>query len=215
MSTNDDSTYVGPDVPRPLGECLQHLLALDARPRTFGDYVAAMASLVKTRGLGVDLTSLCTTDDSPHRATFLGETHQYHCTLDALVVPFVAEAPPEVHVRTVCPVSDDLVTFTVTPSTIDSHPADAVQSFGVATDVQPPSGEGQPPGTDDPSPALAYRRVCPYAKAFTSQTAYEAWDRDVNAHTMTVTTRDALELARALGRSARAERWRDRSSSAD
>lgn len=200
MPPNEDSADDGGDVPRPLGEGLRRLLALDARPRTFGDYVDAMAALVETDGFAVDLTSLCTTDDSPHRATFLGETHQYHCPLDAFVVPFLAEEPPEVRVRTVCPVTDDRVTFTVTPSTIDSQPADAVLSFGVATDALSRSNEGQRPSDGDPNPALAYRCVCPYSKAFTSQRAYGRWARDVDAYTTTISTADVLGLASALGR---------------
>lgn len=193
VSTDDSPEYRGPDIPSPLGEQLRVALGLDTRPRTFGNYVDAMASLVDRAGLDVDLDTLCTTDASPHRATFRGETQHYHCTLDALIVPFLADDVEQVDIRTVSPVSGDTITFTVTESTIDPDPPDAVLSFGVAADVEAPP-------TDSRSPALAYRRICPYGKAFGSRAEYEQWADETEAYTMAITTEDSFELARALGR---------------
>lgn len=193
MSTDDGSAYRGPTIPRPLGEGLRVTLDLEQRPRDFGEYVDEMAALVERDGLEVDLETLCTTDESPHQATFRGETQRYHCTLDAVIVPFLADDVGRVDIETVSPVSGDPITFAVTDSAIEAEPAEAVLSFGVAKDV-----EGPPP--DARSPALAYRRVCPYGKAFVSRAEYERWTEATDAHTMAMTLEDALELARALGR---------------
>lgn len=187
----DDRPYRGPNIPTRLGDALQTALGLDTRPRTFGDYVDAMASLVDQQRLDVDLETLCTADESPHRATFRGETRHYHCTLDALIVPFLADDVGRVEVHTVCPVDGDRISFTVAASTIDASPANALLSFGVAADVEPPA--------DGPSPALAYRRVCPYGKAFAAPDAYEQWASETDAQTMALSVADVVELARALG----------------
>lgn len=192
MSTDDDSAYPGPTIPRPLGEGLRVALDLEQRPRAFGEYVEAMAALVERDGLEVDLDTLCTTDESPHQATFRGETQHYHCTLDAVIVPFLDDAVERVVVETVSPVSGDAITYTVTDSSIEAEPTEAVLSFGVGADVEAP-----PP--DARSPALAYRRVCPYGKAFISRAEYERWAGGIDAHTMPLSFEDALALAEALG----------------
>ncbi|MFB6352671.1 MAG: organomercurial lyase [Halobacteriales archaeon] len=191
MSSDDGSTYRGPAIPRPLGEGLQLALDLDQRPRDFGEYVDEMATLVEREGLEVDLDTLCTTDESPHKATFGGETQHYHCTLDAVIVPFLAEDVGRVDVETVSPVSGDRITYTVAGSSIVAEPGEAVLSFGVGTDVERP-----PP--DARSPALAYRRVCPYGKAFVSHGEYERWAEATEGHTMAMSLEDALALSEAL-----------------
>lgn len=192
MSNNDYSTYRGPIVPVPLGSGLQVALDLAKRPRDFGEYVDAMASIVEREGLDVDLATLCTTDESPHRARFRDRTQCYHCTLDALIVPFLAEDVGRVDIETVSPLRGKEITFAVTESTIESQPPEAVLSFGIGTDVEPPPPEAE-------SPALAYRRVCPYGKAFVSEAEYERWAEQADAHTMLLTMEDGLALARALG----------------
>lgn len=191
MSNNDYSTYRGPTIPESLGAGLRVALDLDQRPRNFGEYVDAMASIIEREGLDVDLATLCTTDESPHRATFRGRTQCYHCTLDALIVPFLAEDVGRVEIETESPLRGEEITFAVTESTIESDPPEAVLSFGIGTDVEPPHPEAE-------SPALAYRRVCPYGKAFVSEAEYERWTEQTDAHTMMLTMEDGLALARAL-----------------
>lgn len=186
----DDSTYRGPSIPGPLGEGLRTALGLDERPSRFGDYVDAMARFVDRAGLAVDLDTLCTTDESPHRALFCGTVQHYHCTLDAIIVPFIEAAVDRVVVETASPVSGSRIEYTVTEAEIVPDPASAVLSFGVGTDLNPPA---------EPDPALAYRRVCPYGKAFVSLDEYERWAAEVDAHTMPITMADGLALARALG----------------
>lgn len=199
MHTPDDGTeYRGPDIPAPLGEQLAVALGLAERPLAFGDYVDAMAWLVDRDGLDVDLNALCTTDASPHRARFDGKTRHYHCTLDAVIVPFLADDVGTVRVETACPVSGDRVRFTVTEWLVDAEPPGAVLSFGVAADVDEPPGDGH-------SPALAYRRVCPYGKAFASREEYDTWAAGTDAITMPISMADGLELARALGEIARGD----------
>lgn len=193
MDPDDATEYHGPAVPEPLGEQLQAVFAVDERPRTFGDVVDAVADLADRAGIEVDLETLCTTDESPHRATFRGRTRHYLCPQDALVVPFLAEDVTAVDVETVSPVRGRRVEFTVSEAGIDADPPETVLSFGVASDAGDRS-------TADHGPVVAYRQICPYGKAFASRAEYDAWAADVDAYTTVISMADALEFARALGR---------------
>lgn len=191
--TIEQTEYRGPAIPEPIGENLQIALGLPDRPETFGDWVAAMAAVTDRDGIDVDLDTLCTTDDSPHRASFDGETQHYQCTQDAFIVPFLTDDVEEVEILSESPVRGEVVRITVTETDVDVDPSSAVMSFGVAADVDPPD-EGVP------APVFAYAQVCPYGNAFVSSAEYEAWAREVDGRTMAVSVEDTLELARALGR---------------
>lgn len=193
MDSDDATGYHGPAIPKPLGEQLQTVFATDERPRRFGDVVDAVAGFVDRAGVDADLEALCTTDESPHRATFRGGTQHYLCTFDALIVPFITDDVTTVDVETVSPIRERRVTFSVSADGIDADPPDAVLSFGVASDAGDRS-------TADHGLVVAYRQICPHGKAFASRAEYDEWASTVDAHTTVVSMADALELARALGR---------------
>ena len=185
--------YRGPDVPTPLGEQLQLALSLDERPETFGDWVDALAFLADRDDIDVDLNMLCTTSDSPHKATFNGQTQHYQCFQDPIIVPFLADNVDTVEIETECPVSGESIELRVTETEIEATPSDVAMSFGVAADVNAPP-------EDISSPILAYSLFCPYGNVFLSEDEYETWAAEVDAITMPTTMEDALELARAIGR---------------
>lgn len=184
--------YRGPDIPTEMGEQLEVALGLGDRPRTFGDWVEELAAIAERDGVEVGLETLCTADDSPHRATFDGGTQHYQCVQDAFVVPFLAGDVGAVEIETESPVRGERIRFTVSADGIDVEPAGVVMSFGVAADADSPA-------SDVPSPVLAYGRVCPYGNAFVSEDEYETWAADVDAFTMAVSPADTLEFARAVG----------------
>lgn len=194
MNDSTEATeYRGPDIPTPLGEQLRIALGLDERPEAFGDWVDALAFIADRDDTDVDVNMLCTTDDSPHRATFDGRTQHYQCFQDPIIVPFLADDIGTVDIETECPVSGEPIELRVTETEIEATPSDVVTSFGVAADVEAPA-------EDVPSPILAYSRFCPYGNVFRSREAYETWAAEVDAITMPTTVDDALELARAIGR---------------
>lgn len=197
MSGSDaDVTYRGPAVPTALGEQLRIALGLDERPETLGDWIGAVASTADRDGVDVDADTLCTVDESPHRATVDGQTQHYRCVQDPIVLPFLADDVDVVEVETESPIGGDPIELTVTETEIESRPPDVVLSFGVAGGV-----EGPP--ADVPSPILAYGRFCPYGNAFRTRAEYGEWAADVDAITMPITVTDAFELARAIGRAVR------------
>lgn len=191
--TTDSTEYSGPEIPTPLGERLERGLGLDDRPETFGDWVEAMLTIAERGDLDVDLDALCTTEESPHRATYGGESQHYQCVLDPIIVPFLADGG-RIDVETECPASGRPIEFTVTETSMTVDPATAVLSFGIDADVDAPDGIA--------SPALVYGRICPSVNAFATREEYETWAADVDAVTMALSADDALALARALGRAA-------------
>ncbi|QIO25274.1 organomercurial lyase [Haloarcula sp. JP-L23] len=194
MSDSIEGTeYRGPEVPTPLGDQLQLALGLDERPKTFGDWVDALAFLADRDDIDVDMDMLCTIDDSPHRATFNGQTQHYQCFQDPIIVPFLADDVDTVEIETESPVSGEPIELWVTETEIEATPSDVVMSFGVAANVEAPP-------QDVPSPILAYSLFCPYGNVFLSQEEYETWAAEVDAITIPTTMKDALELARAIGR---------------
>jgi hypothetical protein len=194
MSEADDATaYRGPDIPEPLGDQLQTALGLDQRPRTFGDWVDALAHLLDRDGVRLGPDALCTTDESQHTATFDDRTVHYQCPQDAFMVPFLAEDVDVVEIATETPVRGETVTVTVTGDEFEVDPESALVSFGIAADVDGPE-------TDAASPALAYGRFCPYGHAFVDEAEYEEWAAEADAFTMQVGVDDTFELARAVGR---------------
>lgn len=193
MSDSTDPTaYRGPEIPAELGDQLQHVLGLDERPATFGDWVDALAFVADRDGIDVDPDVLCTVEESPHRAHFDGRTHHYRCVLDPIVVPFIADGVDTVDIETRSPVNGEPIDIRVTETGIESTPPDAVMSVGVAEDAEPPA-------EDRPSPILAYSQCCPYVNAFRSLEEYETWAAEVDAITMGTPLEAGLELAGAIG----------------
>lgn len=133
-------------------------------------YDALWRRLVETyeTGLGRDLTpeDLCTTDESPHRATVDGETYRFQCVTDAFVLGLAVEGP--VAARTVTPVDGAELVVEFEDGEPAAVPEGTVLSFGVERAVEAPDGTLTPGET--------YGRVCPYSKAFASREAYETWD---------------------------------------
>jgi hypothetical protein len=197
MSDSDATMeYCGPAIPTPLGNQLQVALGIDDRLETFGDWVEAMAFIADRDDINVNLDMLCTTEESPHRATYNGETQHYQCVQDPIIVPFLAQEVDTVEIETKSPVSGGVIELTVTETYIEADPSDAVMSFGVAEDVNAPP-------KDVPSPVVAYGLFCPYGNVFRTQDEYEDWAANINAMTMPTTMEDTLELARAVGQIAR------------
>lgn len=184
--------YRGPDIPQPLGEQLQLALGLDERPDVFGDWVNALARLAERDSIDLDMNTLCTVDESPHKAMFDGRTQHYQCVQDPIILPFLADDVQTVEIETESPVSGDPISLTVTETEITADQEEVVMSFGVATDVDGPPD-------DLPSPILAYSRFCPYGHAFRSHDEYETWAAETDAITMATSMADTFEVARALG----------------
>jgi len=194
MSEPTDATaYRGPEIPRELGERLALALDLPDRPETLGDWADAMARIVEREDIDAGPEVLCTTDESPHRARFGGETQHYLCVQDAFIVPSLVEDVDTVEVTTESPVSGDPIEITATDDGSDVEPDGAVMSFGVAADVSAPPADAE-------SPAFAYGEICPYGHAFRNRGEYEEWAATVDAVAMVAPMADALYLARAIGR---------------
>jgi len=96
-----------------------------------------------------------------------------------------------VDIRTESPDGGVIEARAVGTSELTVEPEDAVFSFGIADDVEPPSGDGL-------TPADVYGAVCPYVKAFPDGDAYEEWAETVPAATVAMALDGATEFAAVL-----------------
>ena len=179
------------EIPPVVGEQLQVAFRLDDRPRTLREWGAAIGNIVEREGIDVELSALCTTDQSPHKARFDGTTQHFLCVQDAFIVPSVADDVDTVDITTESPVSGERIEVTVTDDGVETTPPGAVMSVGVSTDLS------ETPDTAG-SPEMAYGEICPYGHAFRDRDEYEQWTETVDAVTMVAPLEDAVQLARAI-----------------
>jgi hypothetical protein len=169
--TNATDAIDDEPLPPELGAKFQTAFGMDEAPDTFGEWIDALAEGATDAGLEVDLEALCVAEDSGHVADVGEERYHFHCVLDTFLLPALLEED-RIEVTSTDPIDGDTVELTVTKEGVSASPADAVVSFGVHRDVEPPQGDAF-------DPEVAYARVCPYINAFPSQGAYERWDERV------------------------------------
>ena len=192
MTDAHEHTLEARVLPSSLSEQFQISLGFDRRPETLAEWADATAELLDDAYVPEDPEDLCLTESSRHEARLDSETLYLQCFFDTLLVPFVVDGTPEVQIRSRSPVSDTLVTGTVTPDEVSIEPDGAVMAFGAATDVVSAAY------LDVPA-TLAYRRFCPYIEAFPDEAAYERWDEATESGvTMPLELAEGLALARRL-----------------
>lgn len=163
----DDESIDGRALPPDLAAKFGTAFGLATPPSTFQELVDALASGVGEAGIDVDVEALCVTEDSAHVAVADGEAYHFACVMDTFLLPALLEVD-RVAVTSESPVGEEAVEMTVTPDGVTASPPEAVVSFGVHRDVDPPQGDAF-------DPEAAYARVCPYISAFPSRAAYERW----------------------------------------
>ena len=131
MATNSARSVHDYDIPPELADKIQIAFGLNEPPATLGDWVDATANLLDDADITVGFEDMCTADASRHEAQIGGEAHHFHCVLDTLLLPFVVEDQSTFDVRSRSPVSDTIVTLTVSSDTVEVTPTEAVMSFGV------------------------------------------------------------------------------------
>lgn len=189
MTDRHSRTSTDIELPPDVAEQLRTAFGLPDSPRTLEEWVASTSAVADETGLTVSMDTLCTAEQSRHRATIDGDTHHFHCVLDALVVPFVLGLDEPVLIRSDSPVSETTVEIHAGQDTLAVEPADAVMSFGVATGLDAPS-------PDEFDLSLAHERFCPYANAFPTEAEYERWAGRTDA----VTTAFPIEVGHQLAR---------------
>jgi hypothetical protein len=178
-------------IPAPLGDQLQRVQGLADPPRTLTEWGAAIGDIVREEDIEVGLQALCTTDESPHRASFDGRTQHFVCVQDAFIVPAVVDGADTVAIETESPVSGDPISIEVDGDDVTTDPPDAVMSVGVEANPADDAVAGD-------ARSLSYGMICPYGHAFVDREEYAQWAETVDAHTMVAPLTGALRLARAI-----------------
>jgi hypothetical protein len=177
------------ELPPEIAKQLQTAFQLPQSPTTLEEWVTITSAVAEEIGLTVSMDTLCTTERSRHQATIDGDTHHFHCVLDALVVPFLNETDEPIQIRSESPVSETVIEIRVGRDTLTVEPADTVMSFGAATDLDAPD-------SDEFDLSLAHKRFCPYANAFPTKAEYKEWAAQTDA----VTTAFPIEVGYQLAR---------------
>lgn len=184
-----DETPTTTNIDEELAGHVQRAFEFDRPPESYEEFwERMMATYSEALDRGVTVEDLCTTDESPHRATVDGETHHYQCVTDAFVLGAYLDRP--VTARTVSAVSGEELVVEFDADGVSEAPDDAWLSVGAERSVEAP----ERPVT----PGKMYGRFCPYSKAFASREEYEEWAAD---HPEAVT--DAQPLDRSLALQAR------------
>ena len=131
--------------------------------------------------------------ETPHRATTADETYHFRCFYDGVALAHLTDEPVEI--QTESP-AGELIEMSVSPNgDIDVTPADAVMSFGIATDVE----ESVDDTNAGPSiEEIVMKVMCPYVKAFPTRAAYEHWAESVDGMTVGMPLAAGMPIAAAL-----------------
>ncbi len=172
-------SYATLPVPPVLGERLQHIHTLSQPPATLGEYVAAVGQ--ERRDAPITTSALCCSDESRHEITIGGETRYTHCVLDTFLLSLIENTAATV--RSISPLTNQVVTLRLTPEGVKAEPPEAVISYGMLRE-----GTG-----------VVYELLCPYVNAFGSREEYERWvEVTPDAVTMLLSVEQAAEFARDL-----------------
>lgn len=196
MTETTDAAIENRELPPDVAEAFRIALDADEPPDTIGDWLDDASRHLEDAGADPSFgdEELCLADSTRHEARIGEAVEHFQCVLDPLLLPFVLEDATDIEVRSESPVSDAVVTIDVTRDDLSVDPGDAVVSFGVAADVDPP-------GDDQDALAYGYAAFCPYINAFADREEYEEWaDETPAAATMALSVADAHALAGRLGR---------------
>lgn len=174
------------DIPLPtaLAEKLQAAQGLSRPPMTLGEYATApdCQFSVDPAGLCCDSSQSCSCEHGQHEITIAGTTRNTHCVLDTMLLAIVEKADAST-VRSISPLSGEVVTLEIGRQGIVADPPAAVITFGLLR-------EGG---------ATVYDTLCPYVNAFASEEDYRRLaDATPQAVTVSMSVRQAWEFARDM-----------------
>ncbi len=165
----------------------------ETAPATLEELWRRMIAAFETSlGRPVTVVDLCTTDQSPHRATVGGDDPQhvhFQCATDAYVFAVVRDS--DVTTRTVSPVTDREIVVEFRTG----HPVDVPENVWLSFGVEQPVTAPDRPVT----PERMYGRLCPYSLAFAARAEYDEWAADHSAvASVAFPLGDVLELLSGL-----------------
>lgn len=199
VTPEDGSDYDEIEIPSALARGTRALVGLDQAPGTLGElsalFVSAGTFATGDRFTWGDL--LVSEGETRHEVRVGGDVYHTYCVLDALVLPFVLQAPVEI--RSQPPGSETAVEIVATPERLEATPATAVVSFGVSLDLVE-SSEGLETRDESALLEVTHAEGCPNINAFPDHAAYEAWERAAEGVTVVMTLAQAYAMAQDAAR---------------
>lgn len=178
------TSYAGIRIPTAPAGRLQQAQGLPRPPATLGEYATALEHrfFVDPAGLSCDPSQSCCGEHSQHEITIAGTTRNTHCVLDTLLLAIIEKAEAA-SVRSVSPLSGEVVMLVIGSQGVVADPPAAVISFGLLR-------EGG---------VTVYETLCPYLNAFPSEEDYQRWaDATPRAVTVSMSAQQAWEFARDM-----------------
>jgi hypothetical protein len=198
-STTADDRWIAEDVMNaPLPSTMTRSMSqfFGREIETLDAFVVAIREVTDGGGDGDDplsINDLCHTGvETPHRATTADETYHFRCFYDGVALAHLVDELVEI--QTESP-AGEIIAMSVSPNgDIDVTPADAVMSFGIATDVPSVDDTNAGPSIEE----MAMKVMCPYVKAFSTRAAYEHWAESVDGTTVGMSLAAGMPIAVAL-----------------
>ncbi|MCU4752512.1 alkylmercury lyase family protein [Halobacteria archaeon AArc-curdl1] len=183
-----DEPVLEAELPEELQSRLGEFLGTDS-VGTLGEWAAEVRRHVGDDS--ITLEELCLTGtESDHWGTVGDERYHFACFYDAVILAALTDRP--VDIRTKSPSGTVIEARAVGTEELTVTPEEAVFSFGIDDDVEPPGG------TESPSLEAGYAAICPYVKAFPTPSAYRQWETQCGAETVALPLEGATALAAQL-----------------
>lgn len=185
------------DLPTDFADHLADVSNLETTPDTLAEYWSEFANRLAASDYTIEPADLYTEGATRHEVLLNDRVQYAPCVLDALGAA-VMEAQNPVTVRSIDPVTGKPVTFTVADDSLETTPADAVITFGIASSL--PELESTDKSifdwilqADTPGVSDAF---CQYINAFESSETYEQWVTETDGKTVAFRPESAGALIR-------------------
>ncbi len=190
ISSHTMATESTPDDPIELPTAFaDHLVTvgnLASAPRTVSELFAMFADELSASDGTIDAADMYTEQPTRHAVHLTDRVRYSPCVLDALTAAMLEPQDP-LTVRSIDPITDRPVTFTVTGESVDVDPAGALIAFGIARTI-PDLGPDESVVAwilrDDAEGVEA--AFCQHINAFESTETYEKWRAESDAETVPI-----------------------------
>lgn len=198
MDTDSKSTTEGIELPTDFAEHVATVSGLDEPPATLEEWWTELLDQFSELDQGVTLADLYSESPTRHEVHVNDRIRYTYCAMDALAAA-VMEAQSTVRVRSVDPVSETPVWFTVSDGSVEVSPGGALVSYGSTVDVLDVQAAGSLAAwavQDEKDEIQA--AVCQYTNGFESEASYEQWASTTESATAPLPPANVVPLLQKL-----------------
>lgn len=183
MASNSKETEDSIDLPTNFAEHMARVSDLEKPPATLEEWWIAVFEQFSENDQTVELTDLYREGPTRHEVHVTDRIRYAGCAADALMAA-VMEEQETVTVRSIDPIANTPVTFTVSGDSVEMSPEDALICFGSSVDRA--DMEDFDSFTDwvmQEDTSAVEAAICQHTHAFESQTTFEQWEANTESVT--------------------------------